>query len=119
MEITFTCRLVLARCRKLALAVALLVPSISPAQYLGPTPYTSFASSPFSSVAFNYFHLETFEDGLLNTPGVAASAGFPVSYGSDSVGGGVYTFYSGPTNIIQFAFNAAAPTKATGSLARA
>ena len=108
MEIALTCRLVLVRCRKFALALALLAPTISPAQYLGPTPYTSFASSPFSSVSFNYIHLETFEDGLLNTPGVTASAGYPVSFGSDSVNGGIYTYYSGPTNIIQFAFNAAA-----------
>jgi hypothetical protein len=108
MEIVLTCRLVLARFRNLAFVLALLAPTISPAQYLGPTPYTSFASSPFSSVTFSYFHLETFEDGLLNTPGVTASAGYPVNFGADSVAGGVYTFYSGPTNIIQFAFNAAA-----------
>jgi hypothetical protein len=42
---------------------------------LGPTPYLSFAASPFSGGTFSYFNLETFEDGLLNTPGVTASAG--------------------------------------------
>ena len=51
---------------------------------LGPTPYLAFdnslpgagtAISPFSGLAFSYFHLETFEDHLFNTPGVSASAG--------------------------------------------
>jgi hypothetical protein len=42
---------------------------------LGPTPYLSSAASPFSGGTFSYFHLENFEDGLLNTPGVTASAG--------------------------------------------
>lgn len=41
----------------------------------GPTPYVKAADSPFSSGSFSYFHLETFEDHLLNTPGVSASAG--------------------------------------------
>ena len=41
----------------------------------GPTPYLSFADSPFSSTNFTYFHLETFEDHLLNTPGVRAGSG--------------------------------------------
>ena len=43
--------------------------------FLGPTPYLSFADSPFSGGSFSYFHLETFEDHLLNTPGVSANAG--------------------------------------------
>lgn len=41
----------------------------------GPTPYVKAADSPFSSGIFSYFYLETFEDHLLNTPGVTASAG--------------------------------------------
>lgn len=41
----------------------------------GPTPYVKAADSPFSSGSFSYFYLETFEDHLLNTPGVTASAG--------------------------------------------
>jgi hypothetical protein len=47
---------------------------------LGPTPYLSFNDSPFKSVNFNYFYLENFEDGLLNTPGVTASSasGLPI-----------------------------------------
>ncbi|NCR38113.1 MAG: PEP-CTERM sorting domain-containing protein [Microcystis aeruginosa S11-01] len=48
---------------------------------LGPTPYLSFNDSPFKSGNFNYFYLENFEDGLLNTPGVTASSasGLPIS----------------------------------------
>ena len=41
----------------------------------GPTPYLSFNDSPFKGGSFSYFYLETFEDHLLNTPGVTASAG--------------------------------------------
>jgi len=41
----------------------------------GPSPYLSFSDSPFVGGNFGYFYLETFEDHLLNTPGVSASAG--------------------------------------------
>jgi hypothetical protein len=43
--------------------------------FLGPTPYLSFGDSPFQGESFSYFYLETFEDHLLNTPGVSANAG--------------------------------------------
>lgn len=42
---------------------------------IGPTPYLSAADSPFAGVGFGYFHRETFEDHLLNTPGATANAG--------------------------------------------
>ena len=45
------------------------------ANLLGPSPYLSSADSPFNGGTFSYFHLEDFEDGALNTPGVAASGG--------------------------------------------
>ncbi len=45
------------------------------ATFLEPTAYLSFADSPFSGGSFDYFHLETFEDHLLNVPGVSGSAG--------------------------------------------
>ncbi len=51
------------------------------AALFGPTPYLSFADSPFSGGSFSYFHLETFEDHLLNTPGVTANAGFVTGTG--------------------------------------
>ncbi len=108
MRSTATTSFAPAQSLKLACATLLLGATISAqAQYVGPTPYTSFAGSPFSSVSFNYFHLENFEDGLLNTPGVSASAGVPVNFGSDSVSGGVWTFYSNGTNSLNFTFNAA------------
>ncbi|HEY0435664.1 MAG TPA: PEPxxWA-CTERM sorting domain-containing protein [Phenylobacterium sp.] len=52
--------------------------------------YESFADSPFSGHAFSYFHLEDFEDGALNTPGVTSSGGVVVGPGTfvDSVDGG-------------------------------
>jgi len=41
----------------------------------GPSPYLEFADSPFSKLTFSkYFHLETFEDGELNTPGIVGAA---------------------------------------------
>ncbi|MEG5081578.1 hypothetical protein QUB53_13065 [Microcoleus sp. AT8-B4] len=49
-------------------------------QFFDPLPYWAFnnpsagsAISPFSPVRFTYFHLEDFEDGALNTPGVTVS----------------------------------------------
>jgi hypothetical protein len=57
--------------------------------YLGPSEYLCFddsaiagcggKDSPFVGTAFSYFHLETFEDGLLNTPGVGFSLGSGVT----------------------------------------
>jgi hypothetical protein len=43
---------------------------------IGPIlPYYGLAQSPFNGLPFSYFHLETFEEGALTAPGVAASAG--------------------------------------------
>jgi hypothetical protein len=55
----------------------------------GPSPYLSFADSPFPTGSFDYFHLEDFEDAALNTPGASASSGSPLPPGSltDSVDG--------------------------------
>src|SRR5690349_9241259 len=58
---------------------------------LGPNlDYESFADSPFFGHSFSYFHLEDFEDGALNTPGVTSSGGVVVGPGPlvDSVDGG-------------------------------
>src|SRR5262245_49589581 len=52
--------------------------------FFGPSPYLAFdntlpgagtAISAFSGLGFSYFYLETFEDGLLNTPGVTGTGG--------------------------------------------
>ena len=54
--------------------------SVSAATTLyGPTPYLSFADSPFKTVSSSLaqFYLETFEDGLLNTIGVAITTNQP------------------------------------------
>src|SRR3990170_5586508 len=71
----------------LALAVVLLfVGPAGAATLFGPSPYLCFdtatagalcggSDSPFKSLSFSFFHLETFEDHLFNVPGVSASAG--------------------------------------------
>ena len=43
--------------------------------YYEHTQYLSGADSPFRNLTSNYFHLEDFEDHLLNVPGVTATAG--------------------------------------------
>ncbi len=46
---------------------------------VGPSPYLSFADSPFNGGSFSYYHLENFEDDALNTPGASRSGGVIVS----------------------------------------
>ncbi|MHA7837912.1 MAG: PEP-CTERM sorting domain-containing protein [bacterium] len=74
-----------------ALAATVLAGSSSATELLGPSPYLSFSDSPFASETFEYFHLEDFEDGLLNTPGVilleAGDTSGPAATFSDSVDG--------------------------------
>lgn len=40
--------------------------------FLGPSPYLSFADSPFNGGSFSYFYLEDFEDGALNATGASS-----------------------------------------------
>ncbi|HEX7600212.1 MAG TPA: hypothetical protein VF316_01360 [Polyangiaceae bacterium] len=58
---------------------------------IDPIPYLSRADSPFNGVSFpSYFHLEDWEDGLVNTPGVTpSSTDTGATYGTlvDSVDG--------------------------------
>lgn len=67
---------------RIVLGVVMLVlgTGLSPASadFIGPSPYLAFdhpdagsAVSPFRNLDFEYFHLEDFEDGALNTPGVS------------------------------------------------
>ena len=85
---------------------------------IGPTPYLCQSDSPFfASIAAGTTYLETFEDGLFNTPGVTASAGAPFAPMTDSVdcddgaidGSGTagLSFFSGDgVTGITFTFNA-------------
>jgi hypothetical protein len=63
-------------------------PSARAATFLGPTPYLDVSNSPLDTTALD-FRIEDFEDGLLNVPGIVASAGTPVAPGdfTDSVDG--------------------------------
>ena len=93
------------------------------AQLLGPTPYLSQADSPFAAlITAGTVVVENFEDGALNTPNVAASAGAPFGPSgiTDSVdaddgsidGSGTAgnSFFSGSGAAgITFTFNPAAP----------
>lgn len=45
------------------------------AGFMGPYPYLGFGDSPFVSTPLAWFHLENFEDGALNTPGVTLDNG--------------------------------------------
>ncbi len=100
---------------------ALALASASLAQGVGPTPYLCSSDSPLASVGpWTYFHLETFEDGALNTPGVTASTGnvLGTSVNTDSVdcddglidgsGVGGHSWFSGSGSAgVTFTFSAA------------
>jgi hypothetical protein len=97
-----------------ALGLALLA---GPAQatLIGPTPYAGFASGPFGGLGF--VALEDFEDGVLDLPGVVASAGNPLGPGgplTDSVEGfpAGSSYYSGGASVLVFTFSGALPTHA-------
>jgi hypothetical protein len=47
-------------------------PASAAPTFFGPSPYLSFADSPFNPAAYSHFYLEDFEDGALNTPGLKA-----------------------------------------------
>ena len=86
----------------------------------GPTPYLRASDSPFAGGSFSYFHLEDFEDGAMNTPGLSANAGIVLAPGinTDSVDGddgvvdgfgqnGHSWFSNASTTSFTFTFNAA------------
>ena len=57
---------------------------------IGPLPYLSWADSPFTAPSLaGYWHQESFEDGLLNVPGVTVTAGvvYGPAFDCDSVDG--------------------------------
>ncbi len=121
------------------------LPSVGLATLIGPTKYLCFDTtnsnstyeatysgscstfgSPWAADAiagnFTYFHLETFQDILFNTPGVTASAGGPYNgaitdsvdaddgsiNGSGSEPGGKSFFFGSGTTGITFTFNSVA-----------
>jgi hypothetical protein len=49
------------------------------ALFIGPSSYLSFTNGFFSTNGFDYFHLETLEDGALNTPGITPGVGWLVA----------------------------------------
>lgn len=55
--------------------MAPLSPSDATAGLIGPTAYVQASDSPFDGVSFDYFHLEDFEDSLLDVPGVTSTTG--------------------------------------------
>ena len=61
--------------RNVVIGALLAVGATTQAALYGPTPYLGFADSPFSTMSFNWFYNETFEDGLLNTPGLMVNGG--------------------------------------------
>jgi hypothetical protein len=80
----------IARFLVLITACSLLLPStpvLAWTLYWGPKGYQKAADSPFAGTSFNYFYLENFEDGSLNTPGVSVNAGGVLTPGifTDSV----------------------------------
>jgi len=101
-----------------AVAVFLLATSAF-AGVLPITSYNSFADSPFSGTAFQYFHLENFESGGIFTPGASASGGAvlgpgPLADSVDADAGGIdgsgtdgRSWYSNGSNAVRFTFSQA------------
>jgi hypothetical protein len=60
-----------------ALAIGAVAGFASPAAAasFGPSPYLQASDSPFGAFSFSYFYNETFEDHLLNTPGLSGTGG--------------------------------------------
>jgi hypothetical protein len=101
-----------------ALTAVFFFAPASMAGLTAPSPYLSFADSPFVGGVYQYFYLEDFEDGSLNTPGVSANGGLvlgPDPVFRDSVDGDAgpidgsgtsgYSYYSNGLYTLAFTFN--------------
>src|SRR5688500_13392330 len=100
------------------IAIMMAGPLAANGAMIGPTPYLSSADSPFAGTPFSYFHVEDFEDSLLNTPGVIASAGIVLSPAAltdsvdaddgsvDGSGTAGHTWYSNGGSSLTFTFSA-------------
>jgi hypothetical protein len=99
-----------------AIALSLGGATSASAVLIGPVAYTGFAGSPFDGTSFSSFELEDFEDGLLNTPDVTASAGSVLTVGTlrDSVEStpNGYSYYSNLATAVTFTFSGTLPTHA-------
>ena len=90
-------------------ALTVAVPTVHGAMF-GPGAYQSASDSPFAGAAFQWWHLEDFDDGALNTPGVTAPVGQVLGPAplTDSVEPGS-SFYSGDQHhTLTFIFDAGA-----------
>lgn len=93
-----------------------LAASCAAAIPLGPFLYQSFNNSPIRLGNYQYFHLEDFEDGQMNTPGLSVSGGtLGTGAAADSVDGddGIVngvgignSWYSNGVNFLEFTFDA-------------
>lgn len=106
--------------RKLIIAAAFCASfAAQGATVSGPVPYLQVSDNPVSG-PFVFSHLETFEDKLLNTSGVAALGGTVLGPGAstdsvdaddgsvDGSGSAGHSYYSDGANFITFNFSAAA-----------
>lgn len=98
---------------------ALAIASQAQSQAFGPSPYLKYEDSPFFTGTWDYFHLETFEDDLLNVPGVTKDNGNPYGPASncdsvdgddgviDGLGTAGHSFFNSSGNAgVTFTFNA-------------
>jgi hypothetical protein len=64
-----------SRLAALAILCGISGTAMAAATFFGPSPYLAGPASPFAGMSFEYWHLEDFEDHLLNVPGVSFVAG--------------------------------------------
>jgi hypothetical protein len=107
----FLSKLAVINSAVLALSGVAASASADPVFFVTEAPYLSENDSPFNGSGFSYFHLENFEDGALNTPGVSASGGHTIGWDPyvDSVenGSSGHSWYSGFTeSSFTFTFDA-------------
>ena len=107
--------------QRCAVAAALaLGAQVAAAQVTGPTPYLSFADSPFAGLSFSWFHLDDFESPTTRTPGYSVNAGVVLAPGIqtdsvdaddgaiDGLGTAGRSWYNGTSNVLTFTFDAGA-----------
>jgi hypothetical protein len=103
--------------RCLAAAALALGAQAAAADLYEPTPYLSFAESPFAGLAFSWFRLDDFESPT-RTPGYSVDAGIVLGPGLqtdsvdaddgaiDGLGTAGRSWYNGTTHVLTFTFDA-------------